>query len=230
MSATAPPRPRPAATGGRQLTLNFHGLGSPPHPLSAGERDVWLEREHFEAILDAVATRPDVRITFDDGNASDLHVALPALTARGLTATFFICAGRLGVPGYLDEAGVLALVGAGMSIGSHGMHHRPWRGLTEREAEEELVDARRRLRALTGGPVMAAACPFGAYDRRLLTRLRRLGYERVYTSDGGDCPAGAWLQARTTLRRDAPMPSPPGPRSAGASARRAAKLTLKRWR
>ena len=43
-----------------------------------------------------------MRISFDDGNASDLEIGLPALLERGLTATFFVLAGRLGRPGSLD--------------------------------------------------------------------------------------------------------------------------------
>jgi hypothetical protein len=40
---------------------------------------VWVSRERLDAVLDSVAGRDDVRITFDDGNASDVVHALPAL-------------------------------------------------------------------------------------------------------------------------------------------------------
>ena len=99
-------------------------------------------------MLDAVGGRDDIRITFDDGNASDVVHALPALRERGLTATFFVVAGRLGIPGFLDEAGVRELAAAGMTIGCHGMRHRPWRTLDEPSLDEELVGARTMLEAI----------------------------------------------------------------------------------
>ena len=218
----------------RGINLTFHGVGEPGRALDPGEAGVWVSRRRFAAVLDAVAGRADVRITFDDGNASDLEHALPALVERGLHATFFVVAGRLRTPGFLDRAGVRALADAGMAIGSHGMRHRPWRGLHDGVLREELVDARGRLEEIVQRPVAEAACPFGAYDRRVLHRLRRYGYERVYTSDRGSARAGAWLQARNSV----------GPSSgaglldtiaaadghAPTALARRAKLAVKRWR
>ena len=51
---------------------------------------------------------------------SDFVYGLPALLDRGLTATFFVVAGRLGEPGFLSENDVRTLVSAGMTIGCHG--------------------------------------------------------------------------------------------------------------
>lgn len=42
-----------------------------------------------------------IELTFDDGNASDLTIAAPALQARGLAASFFVCASRIGQAGDL---------------------------------------------------------------------------------------------------------------------------------
>src|SRR3954470_2683415 len=141
----------------RAINLTFHGIGEPGRRLDPGESDVWVTREQFLAHLDAAAGRDDVRITFDDGNASDLEHALPALRERGLTATFFVVAGRLGQPTFLDAAGVRELAGAGMRIGCHGMRHRPWRGLDQRTLDEELVQAKRVLEAIIERPVAEAA-------------------------------------------------------------------------
>jgi peptidoglycan/xylan/chitin deacetylase (PgdA/CDA1 family) len=218
----------------RRINLTFHGIGDPERTLEAGEAGVWLSRRAFAAVLDAVAGRDDVHLTFDDGNASDLEHALPELAGRGLRATFFVVAGRLGTPGFLDAAGVRALSDAGMAIGCHGMRHRPWRSLDDGALDEELRDARRRLEAIVQRPVTAAGCPFGSYDRRVLGRLRRHGYERVYTSDRGTARANAWLQARTTVGAG----DGPGLLDAIAAAdgrahralTRRAKLAVKRWR
>lgn len=182
-----------------QLNLTFHGLGPVPRAVEAGERAVWVGTPDFHAILDAVGSEPGVLLTFDDGNASDAEIALPALAERGLGATFFALAGKLGGPGYLDAAGVRALSDAGMRIGTHGMDHRSWRGLSPADTERELGDARRRLEDLCGAPVDEASCPFGAYDRGVLGALRRHGYRRVFTSDRLPARADAWFQPRFTV-------------------------------
>jgi peptidoglycan/xylan/chitin deacetylase (PgdA/CDA1 family) len=183
----------------RSINLTFHGVGDPGRHLSAGEEDVWVSHRQFLAVLDSVVGRSDVRITFDDGNPSDVEHALPALRGRGLSATFFVVAGRVGTPGFLDVDGVRALAAAGMTIGSHGMHHRPWRALDDRALGEEHTDAKRLLEEIVERPVTAAACPFGSYDRRVLRSLRESGYRQVYTSDRGTTRPADWLQARNTV-------------------------------
>jgi peptidoglycan/xylan/chitin deacetylase (PgdA/CDA1 family) len=201
--------------------------------LEPGEELVWLDQDQFESVLDSVVDRGDVQITFDDGNASDVDHALPQLRRRKLTATFFIVAGRLGAPGFLDESGVRTLAAAGMMIGCHGMRHRPWRGLDERALWEEVVDARRLLEQVLNRPVTEAACPFGAYDRRVLRFLRRHGYRRAYTSDAGTAQPGDWLQARNTVRPANAMDvieHVVAEASTRNPLRQRAKLTAKRWR
>ena len=215
------------------INLTFHGIGSQARNLDAGEGDVWVSEASFLAVVDAAAAHSDVRITFDDGNASDLHHGLPALTERGLTGTFFVVAGRLGEPGFLDADDVRTLAAEGMTIGCHGMRHRPWRGLDARALHEELVAAKRVLEDVVGHPVTEAACPFGAYDRRVLAALRRSGYQHVYTSDRGHARPTDWLQARNTVRRGDGaelMAQVTSPLAASARLRRHARLTAKRWR
>jgi peptidoglycan/xylan/chitin deacetylase (PgdA/CDA1 family) len=218
----------------RSINITFHGVGTPDRDLDPGERDVWISRDQFVALLDRAAGRDDIAISFDDGNASDLEHALPALRERGLSATFFVVAGRLGTPGFLDESAIGALSAAGMEIGCHGMRHRPWRGLDERELHEELVEARTVIERAVGRPITRAACPFGSYDRRVLRTLRRCGYHHVYTSDRGVARSSDFLQARTSVGpSDGPalldgiaaLDSP----TYKALGRRA-KLAVKRWR
>jgi peptidoglycan/xylan/chitin deacetylase (PgdA/CDA1 family) len=93
----------------RRINLTFHGIGRTERNLEPGEELLWLDEEEFASALDAIVGRGDVRITFDDGNASDVEHALPQLRQRGLTATFFVVAGRLGAPGFLDATGIRAL-------------------------------------------------------------------------------------------------------------------------
>jgi peptidoglycan/xylan/chitin deacetylase (PgdA/CDA1 family) len=187
-----------------ELVLTFHGLGEPPGSVPDSERDVWVPAEWFEAIVD-VLPRAGVSLAFDDGNVSDIEHALPALTRRERIARFFPLTGRLDSAGYLSADDIAQLSAAGMKIGSHGMRHRDWRGLTEAELTEELVASREVLADLVSTDITEAACPFGSYDRRVLRALRASGYERVFTSDGGTHAVGSWLCSRTTVSRSRPL-------------------------
>jgi hypothetical protein len=183
-------------------------------------------------VLDAVVERSDVRISFDDGNASDVEVALPRLVEHGLTAEFFLLAGVLGDHGRVDHAGVRALLEAGMAIGSHGWPHRDWRRVDDAQAREELDDAHRVLGELTGRTVSRVAIPFGSYDRYVLRRVADSRRDPCIHLRRRTRRPNAWLQARTKpaaprrQRLDLPdarprhihHPAGPQQRSAGSQA------------
>jgi peptidoglycan/xylan/chitin deacetylase (PgdA/CDA1 family) len=215
------------------LNICFHGIGPPRRELEPGEDDYWLESGRFLRILDEIATWPAVQLSFDDANESDAETALPALVERGLTAQFFVIADRLDSTGSLSADQVRGLAAAGMSIGLHGMTHRPWQAMTPQVGKIELLEARQCIEDVAGAPVPEAACPLGRYDRGALAALRQFGYQRVYTSDRRAARRGSWLQPRFSLHRDdtpeslrAGVLTPPGlARRAGQSA----KGLVKQW-
>jgi peptidoglycan/xylan/chitin deacetylase (PgdA/CDA1 family) len=215
-------------------SICFHGIGEPTPGLEPDPQDFFVSADLFLAVLDEVTARPGISLTVDDGYATDVEVALPALLERGLTATFFPAAGKLGQPGHLDADGVRALSAAGMPVGSHGMWHRSWRNLDARAEHEELVEARSLIGSAAQAPVRAAACPFGSYDRRVLGALRRHGYEQVFTSDRRRARAGAWLQPRYSILRSDTLGSIRenilGARPVVERVRCAAAARVKAWR
>jgi peptidoglycan/xylan/chitin deacetylase (PgdA/CDA1 family) len=182
------------------LNICFHGIGTPPASVDSAEAGYWVGADDFRRILDEITGWPAVAISFDDGNASDLAIGLPELTSRGLTAAFFPVAGRLGSAGSMAGDDLRELVSQGMTVGSHGMAHRSWRGMGAVTTHDELVAARELIANAAGSAVTEAACPLGRYDRRLLADLRRLGYRRVYTSDRRPASARGWLQPRFSVR------------------------------
>ena len=215
-------------------TVTFHGLGLPPRALDAGEDAVWLGIDAFTGILDVVAEHPsELVVTFDDGNRSDVEVALPSLLERGLRATFFVLAGRLGTPGFLAADDVRALRSEGMGVGTHGMDHVDWRRIDDGALTRELERSRSVLEDIVGEPVVEAACPFGSYDRRVLRHLRASGYQRVYTSDGGATRGESWLVPRSSFHRDDDASAAQAmlhPAGAATAARSRVKRWLKRLR
>ena len=195
--------PQTHVRAGRGTTVTvhlcFHGIGTCAEEREPGEARYWVEPGMFLRILDEVDALPHVRLSFDDGNLSDVTTALPALAGRGLRATFFALAGRLDDPRSLRASDLRELRAAGMSIGSHGWDHVPWRGLDATGTRRELVDARLALADASDGPIEDAALPLGRYDRRLLGDLRRQGYRHVYTSDRLPSRPQAWLQPRYSV-------------------------------
>lgn len=184
------------------FTVCFHGIGTPDHEREPGEAGYWVGRDQFHTLLDWVVQVPRVSISFDDGNRSDVDVALPALAERGVAATFFPVVDRLGDPWSVSTAGLHELVGAGMDVGTHGLTHKPWAGLRGAEARAEILSPRQALEDLLGRPVDRAAAPLGRYDRRTLALLRSDGCAEVNVSDQRPARPGAWVQPRFSVRAD----------------------------
>lgn len=185
----------------RVLNLGFHGIGAPAgRDFGEGEREFWVSRRTFAAVLESAAGHGDVRLSFDDGNASDMALALPALLDLNLSATFFLVPSWVGTPGFITEADVRTLVEAGMTIGNHGLAHRRLTALAPTDFEHEVTEGRNRLERLAGTDIGTLAIPYGAYDGAVLEVLRGHGYEHVFTSDGGVADAAAWLQPREHVR------------------------------
>ncbi|MGB9116413.1 polysaccharide deacetylase family protein [Bradyrhizobium sp.] len=190
----------------RRLVLDIHGLGPKPKYVEPDEAYYWCEDLHvFDRILDAI---PDVsarsgtpiEITFDDGNASDFTCALPALIKRGLVASFFVCAGRIGRTGYLDKKAMKEIVAAGMIIGSHGWSHIDWRNADRQTLTKETEDAKRTIEDTIGMRVDSVAIPFGSYNRRVIDSLN--AFSTVYTSDGGLAPPLSRFVPRVSYNND----------------------------
>lgn len=178
------------------INLCFHGIGPCLGEREPGESGYWVSEDVFLRTLDTARELPNVRVSFDDGNRSDVELALPALRERGMSATFFALAGRLDDPASLSPADLRELRNEGMELGSHGWAHVPWRGMTGPETHREFIEARVVLEEASQGSITQAALPLGRYDRQTLRQLRKSGYETVYTSDRFPARAGSWLQAR----------------------------------
>jgi peptidoglycan/xylan/chitin deacetylase (PgdA/CDA1 family) len=138
-----------------------------------------------------------VAITFDDGFATVVREALPLLRERGLPATLFCVAGHLGglndfatdpqgIPkrtlASADE--LRAAVGeGGLEVGSHGMLHRPLRGLAAERLHEEVVGSKAHLEAAVGTRVTTLAYPYAVIPDAV-------GLELARTTYGAACASG----------------------------------------
>ena len=187
--------------------MNFHGLGAAKRPYEDGEEPYWISEEQFRAALDLVedAAVPVV-ITFDDGNDSDYLLGVPELRKRGLEATFFVLAGKIGRSGYLTREMVAEIDADPLfAIGSHGMDHRAWPDLADTDLQNEIAGAQSTLSEICGRPVSEAGLPFGRYDRRVLAKLQETGHSTIYSSDGMPRLRQSNPIPRYSIRKDTSM-------------------------
>lgn len=174
----------------------------------------WLEENNYRTIrlVDMDKIRAGDRcviVTFDDGDISNVQIALPRLRARGMVGEFFVTADFIGREGYLAPADVRTLAEAGMGVQSHGYTHRYLSDLPLQELEAELAKSMFRLQGLSGEPVVALALPGGRGGERERIVARELGCRHVLNSEPG-CnrrrPRDGYLQRlpitrQTTLDR-----------------------------
>jgi peptidoglycan/xylan/chitin deacetylase (PgdA/CDA1 family) len=187
------------------VVLTYHGISRDGGPLALGpelfaeQLDALREEDAsfltVSQVADAVRARelPEraVAITFDDGLTSVAEEAAPLLAERGLPATVFCVAGRLGAdsdwPSARPGAARLPLLAApdlaelaanGFEIGSHGMEHAPLVGGSEPQLHREIVESRRVLEQAVGVPVSSFAYPYGAGP----VRAARVLVEETYAA------------------------------------------------
>lgn len=204
----------------RALILTYHAIEPGPPPLCC-------HPELFRAQLDEIAASgarvvtvsalaervadPDetlVALTFDDGFASVLEHALPALAERNLPATIYCVAGRLGgrndwpsahpggfVSDLLSDGEVGKLAEAGIEVGSHGFLHAPLRITRGEQLEQEIIGSKDALEELLGRPVRSFALPYGALPTSEGRELLERSYGTVCTTRPALAGAGADLQS-----------------------------------
>jgi len=140
-----------------EVYLCLHGLG-PPLRVRDPERPFWLPSERLGEIIKLArkyetATR-SIRLTFDDGNKSDVSVALPILQNHGCRASFFVSSKVIGDPDYMDEADIIRLRDAGMMIGCHGVDHVRWTSLPTGELISQVRQSIEALSSIVGNSVI----------------------------------------------------------------------------
>jgi peptidoglycan/xylan/chitin deacetylase (PgdA/CDA1 family) len=126
----------------------------------------------------------DAKITFDDGEHSQFHNALPLLAQHGFKATYFVTPGLIGTAEkFLGWDDLKALQAAGHSIQSHGWSHKFLTFCSEAELAHELRASKQSLEDNLGSAVEEISVPGGRWNRRVLQACAAAGYRRVYVSD-----------------------------------------------
>ncbi|QRP44809.1 polysaccharide deacetylase family protein [Amycolatopsis sp. FDAARGOS 1241] len=144
-----------------------------------------------------------VSLTFDDGNADQLN-ALPILQKYNMKGTFYIISGSVGAPGYLTQADLQTIAGAGHEIGGHTVTHPDLATVPADEAKRQICNDRAALAGM-GFSVTSFAYPYASLNTTVKNTARTCGYNSarglgdIASAHGcAGCPA-----AETTPPRDA---------------------------
>ncbi len=133
-------------------------------------------------------------ITFDDGYADNLTVALPLLEKYELPMTLFAVAGFIGNKGYLTESELRTMADHPLvTIGSHAMTHRHLSRMADADAMAELGDSKRLLEKITGKEVDLLAYPYGDCGVSTEKLAEKCGYKAAWTIwNGTNTPFSRW--------------------------------------
>jgi peptidoglycan/xylan/chitin deacetylase (PgdA/CDA1 family) len=172
---------------GRKLCQSEAGYVRYILPLETFRRQMaWLKESGWRGLNVGEAirypTEPSVCITFDDGCETNLIAAAPVLREFGCNATFYLTAGFLGTPGYLNASQVRDLDAQGFEIGCHSMTHPYLSDLPEPDLKHEIMDAKLQIEQIVGHAIEHFSCPGGRYDRRTLQVARHAGFATVANS------------------------------------------------
>jgi len=168
--------------------LTYHSIddsGSPIscHPETFDRHVEWLAsgRVQVTTIENLVRLPPSadaVAVTFDDGFSNFGDYAAPRLLAHGLPVTVFVVANLAGGRNAWDDGpgrrtpdlrllawpALIRLRDQGVTLGAHGLTHRPLPGLSAAALDDELHGCARRIAEECGAAPSAFAYPYGAWN------------------------------------------------------------------
>ena len=177
--------------------LTYHHIGDGPDWLYVRPADferqlVYLRDNGYTAISvmelarglsgRAPLPRRPVVITFDDGYEDNYTAAFPILMRQRMRGTFFVVTGKMEQPGYLKWRQAGEMIGGGMEIGSHTVHHYTLNEINLKELERELLASRIMLENNLQGSAPIFANPFGETAPAVVELLGRTGYQAACSS------------------------------------------------
>jgi peptidoglycan/xylan/chitin deacetylase (PgdA/CDA1 family) len=165
-------------------------------------------REALPFLSDHTAAQQKiVALTFDDGYADNVEVALPVLKEWGFSATCYIVSGALGQSNEWDspeiarkaimtEDQVRRWHKAGMEVGAHSRTHpRHLTTLTDQLLRYEVGGSKTDLETVIGAPVTQFCYPYGDFDTRTRQAVEKSGFTGATTIVHGRARSGLDLFA-----------------------------------
>ncbi len=193
------------------VTLNYHIINSTiSDSIAIGEGAFEQQLVYFSekgyttlslaqaiADLDGAWQAPprSVLLTFDDGYADTVHVALPRLQAYGMRATLFVITGYIGQSNrwntracydaqHMTWEDLRHWHEKGGDVGGHSHLHHCMTRLSLDELRETVERNKRLLEQEMGSAPRAFAYPYGRFNQAVIDVVRQ-HYELAFATDGG---------------------------------------------
>lgn len=137
---------------------------------------------------------PAVLLTFDGWYPADFASVVPILKSYGFPAVFFLVSWCLS-----DEVGetsrqyrkeLLELAALGYTIGCHSHTHQDLTTVSMADLEQEVTGSRKLLEQVLGQRVDTFCYPYGAWDARVASVVKKAGFDVAFTVDLGGVNAG----------------------------------------
>jgi peptidoglycan/xylan/chitin deacetylase (PgdA/CDA1 family) len=130
-------------------------------------------------------SRGIVSLTFDDGWRNQYTNGVPLLQSHNMKATFYLLTGTMDYPDYMDKSQFDGLKNAGHEIASHTVNHPDLTTVGATKLDNELKNSQATLRGWYG-PTVAKnfATPYGAYNSKVLTAVKKYYRSHRSTDDG----------------------------------------------
>jgi len=129
------------------------------------------------------AELPEIVVTFDDGHISNVELALPVLLKWNIRAYFFVTTNFIGSRAHFCDWDDLAkLRESGMIVGSHGVTHRFFDDMTEKDMQYELEQSKVSIESQLDCVADSLSYPGGRYNYSTLRRSKALGFTTIFDS------------------------------------------------
>ena len=114
-----------------------------------------------------------VSLTFDDGSSSSRTVSIPKMNTYGFKSTQYLVTGVLNQSGEWTSQNVRDVSASGHEIASHTITHPFLIQLSSSSLTSEITSSQNTLQTILGKPVPNFAYPYGDYNGRVVTEMRK---------------------------------------------------------
>ncbi len=185
----------------KKYTLNFHSIFN--DEISYHHDPIYsLHQDKLEELLKHIKVNSrNINLSFDDGHLSDYHLVLPILKQLELPAIFFVI-GKSIQDDLAKRTQTKLIYEQGFLIGSHGFNHVDLRKLDDKTLDYELKFSKELIEEIIQAKIDSFSLPMGLYDRRVIEKIKSLGYNKIYTTNGFSSYKEDLFQHRINVKRN----------------------------
>jgi len=195
--------------------LTYHAFSRGSEPASRYVIDehkftnqmAWLKRMRYSvlSLSEYIRLRLEYRlpptrsvvVTFDDGYADNLRIALPILRRYGFSATIFLVSGRVGATNdwahnnglinrhLLSWDDIKKMQDEGIDFGAHSRTHLSLLSLTAEKMQNEIRGAKNDLECKLSVPINYFAYPYGEFNSTIKNFVEQSGYNGACSVEWG---------------------------------------------